>query len=73
MAGTGEATWYDLTRALYQELGLESSVLPITTEHYPQLARRPAYSVLTTLQHPRILLPHWTEGVREFARSVHRD
>ncbi len=73
MAGTGEATWYDLTRALYREMGLGASVIPITTDQYPRLARRPAYSVLTTLQHPRILLPHWAEGVRTFAQGSQWD
>ncbi len=71
LAGKGEATWYDLTRALYQELGLSTSVIPITTEQYPQAARRPSYSVLTTLQEPHILLPPWQDGVRDFAQGKH--
>ena len=69
MAGNGEATWYDLTRALYRELGIQTSVIPITTDQYPQPARRPAFSVLTTLQDPHIILPHWEEGVRAFVKG----
>ena len=68
MAGNGETTWYDLTKVLYQEMGLDTAVIPITSEQYPQPARRPPFSALTTLQDPKIILPHWTDGVRAFAK-----
>lgn len=43
----GEATWYDLARAVFEELGADPSrVQPIPTESYPRPAPRPAYSVL---------------------------
>jgi dTDP-4-dehydrorhamnose reductase len=43
----GEATWYDLARAVFEELGADPSrVQPIPTGSYPRPAPRPAYSVL---------------------------
>ncbi len=67
MAGTGGASWYELTQALYQALDIQTSVVPIATAQLPRPARRPPYAVLTSLQDPLIELPSWEEGVRDFA------
>jgi dTDP-4-dehydrorhamnose reductase len=67
MAGSGGTSWYEFTQALYQALGIQTSVMPIPTAQYPRPARRPAYAVLTSLHQPLIHLPPWEEGVREFA------
>jgi dTDP-4-dehydrorhamnose reductase len=67
LAGSGGTNWYDFTKALYQARGIQTTVLPITTEEYPLPAPRPVYAVLTSLQDPLITLPPWEDGVREFA------
>jgi dTDP-4-dehydrorhamnose reductase len=69
-AGQGEATWYELTHRLYRLLKLNTAVHPVTTSEFPRPAKRPAYSVLTTLQDPRIVLPPWEEGLSQFAAAV---
>ncbi|WP_018154898.1 dTDP-4-dehydrorhamnose reductase [Demetria terragena] len=44
---SGETTWFGLTRALFEELGLDPErVQPTTSEAFPRPAPRPAYSVL---------------------------
>lgn len=70
LANQGAASWYDLTCALYRERGITTSVQPVTTPEFPRPAKRPAYSVLTTIQDPTILLPAWEEGVVAFAKAV---
>lgn len=67
LAGSGEASWYELAQALYKALGIQTPVVPISTEEYPLPATRPAYAVLTSLQDPFFSLPPWQEGVRVFA------
>ncbi|MDH4361416.1 MAG: dTDP-4-dehydrorhamnose reductase [Nitrospirota bacterium] len=72
MAGSGGTSWYEFTQALYQALGIQTTVVPIPTVQYPLPASRPAYAVLNSLQHPLIPLPPWEEGVREFATQWKR-
>jgi dTDP-4-dehydrorhamnose reductase len=70
LASAGVASWYDLARALFRELGLGVEVLPIPTSEYPTPAARPPFSALVSLQQPRIDLPSWHDGVKEFAAAL---
>lgn len=72
LAGSGEASWYDLTCELYRNLGIRTPVIPVTTEEFPRPAERPRYSALTSIQEPAIELPPWTEGLAEFCSKVER-
>lgn len=66
VAGRGGASWYELTCYLYDKLGVNTPVVPVSTGEFPRPAERPRYSVLTTIQEPRIQLPPWQEGVDSF-------
>lgn len=70
LAGSGQTTWFDLTRRLYELFGVKTAVEPCTTAEFPRPAKRPAYSVLTTIKEPKILLPDWEVGLAEFARAM---
>ncbi len=70
LAGNGGTSWYDLTCLLYRLLNIETPVLPVTTAEFPRPAKRPAYSVLTTIQEPCFLLPPWEEGLQQFAEAI---
>ena len=63
----GEASWFDFATALYEALELSTPIKAVTSEEFPRPAERPRHSVLTTMQKPRIELPDWREGVRDFA------
>lgn len=69
LVNQGAASWFELTVALYEAMGLATPVVPVTTAEFPRPAERPRYSVLTTIQQPRIELPDWHEGVAAFARA----
>lgn len=63
----GEATWYDLARAVFEEVGADPDrVTPCTTADYPRPAPRPAYSVLSDRawrEAGMTPLPDWREAL----------
>lgn len=69
LVNTGAASWFDFAAALFAACGLTTPIVPVPTVDFPRAAERPRYSVLTTLQQPRIELPDWREGVEEFAAA----
>lgn len=71
-AGQGGTSWFELTRTLYRLLGLSTIVTPVSTDEFPRPAQRPHYSILMTLQEPRILLPPWEDGLAAFAQAVRK-
>jgi dTDP-4-dehydrorhamnose reductase len=70
LAGNGAASWFELTRRLYELYGVNTRVLPVATAEFPRPAVRPRYSVLTTIQEPEILLPPWEEGLAAFVMTL---
>jgi dTDP-4-dehydrorhamnose reductase len=72
LAGSGGTTRWELVSELYRRLGIATPVLPVSHLEFPAPAPRPAYSVLTSIQNPRIALPAWQTGLDEFARELER-
>jgi dTDP-4-dehydrorhamnose reductase len=71
LAGGGEgASWFDLATCFFRALAMDTVVVPVPSSEFPRPAPRPRYSVLRTIQEPRILLPPWQEGIAEFARDI---
>jgi len=69
-AGSGAVTWFGLTCKLYGLRNIPTPVVPVTTAEFVRPAPRPAYSVLTTIQEPRIVLPPWEDALEEFCRAL---
>ena len=70
LVNEGAVSWYELTCALYRQLGIATPLRPVSTSEFPRPAKRPVYSVLTTIQDPTILLPPWEKGVAAFVKAV---
>lgn len=65
-SNAGVASWYDFAHAIYQTLGSRGHVRPIASAEYPQLAPRPAFSVLNCRKIQQtygIRIPHWSESL----------
>jgi dTDP-4-dehydrorhamnose reductase len=72
---SGEATWHELARFVFDRAGMKVSVEPITTADYPTPARRPANSRLATarLQQELGITPRpWQEAVGEVVDELTR-
>jgi dTDP-4-dehydrorhamnose reductase len=70
MAGAGGASRYELTCELFRLLRLSTMPQTASLLDFPAPAARPKYSVLTTIQSPRIELPRWQDGVAQCARAL---
>ena len=71
-ADESECSWYDFARAIVEVSGASTEVKPVSTEEFPQPARRPAYSVLSTERYERLTGAQpdsWHEGLREYLDS----
>lgn len=72
LAGQGGASRWELVSGLFVRLGIPTPVIPVSQREFPTPARRPAYSVLTSVQKPYIELPVWQEGLNEFISRLGR-
>ena len=70
VAGSGGTSWFELARALFKLLQIQTPIVPVSTAEFPRPAYRPRYAVLTSLQDPTITLPPWEEGIAEFAQGL---
>jgi dTDP-4-dehydrorhamnose reductase len=68
VAGSGQASWYELTRYVFDSLGIQTKVEPIETHEFPTPARRPVYAPLVS--RPPYALPHWKRGVEQYVERI---
>ncbi len=68
----GTCSWYDFATEILRQTGLSTPVVPITSDQYPQKARRPRYSVLDNY-HLRLLgaddMRHWQEALTDYLKN----
>jgi dTDP-4-dehydrorhamnose reductase len=65
----GYCSWYEFAREILKQAGLKTPVIPISSDQYPQKARRPRYSVLDN-SHLRLLgmddMRPWQEALKDY-------
>lgn len=65
----GDCSWYEFTAEILELTGIKTTVVPITSDEYPQKAQRPHYSVLDNY-HLRLLdmddMRSWQEALRDY-------
>lgn len=67
----GQCTWYDLTKEIFRIKGIDTEVIPCTTEEFPRLARRPKYSVLRNYMLELTtgdIMRDWKESLDEYLK-----
>ncbi len=67
--GGGKASWCELTSEAVAAAGVDCRVEPITSDEFPQKAKRPAYSVLSTQKLTEVtgFTPRpWVQALQEY-------
>jgi dTDP-4-dehydrorhamnose reductase len=67
VVNSGECSWYEFAREIVRLAGLKTEIVPCTSDEFPRPARRPKYSVLSTLKLKTELgklLPNWNIPLR---------
>ena len=62
----GVASWYDFAKAIFKESNMDTEVLPIGSDAFPTLAKRPAFSVLDKSKLKdkfNLRVPYWRESL----------
>jgi dTDP-4-dehydrorhamnose reductase len=76
---SGVASWFDLTKAIFEEAKISGiplkiqRVIPITTAEYPTPAVRPAYSVLSgqkISQQLDYIPPYWRDSLKAMLTQI---
>ena len=72
ITNNGACSWYEFTKEILSSAGLKTPVVPITSEEYPQKAKRPSFSVLDNY-HLRLMgmddMRHWREALEDYLRD----
>jgi dTDP-4-dehydrorhamnose reductase len=66
MAGGGRCSWYEFAVEVFRQAGVDCHVLSATSDMLDRAAPRPAFSVLVSEREHPILLPDWSEGLRDY-------
>lgn len=63
----GVISWYDFTKAIFEETGAKTKVNPIESDKYPSPTKRPAYSVLAKdkIKSMGVKVPYWKDSLKE--------
>ncbi len=69
ITNTDICSWYEFAREIIGLAGLNAKVIPITSDQYPQKAKRPSYSVLNHY-HLQLLgmdnIRTWRDALRDY-------
>ena len=68
----GTCSWYEFTKEILKLAGLKTPIIPITSDEYPQKAKRPHFSALDNY-HLRLLgvddMRSWQEALKDYMIS----
>ena len=73
-ANQGTCTWYDFAQEILNVTGIKGcQLIPVSTDQYPAVAKRPKFSVLDTTKVREsfgIGIPNWRDSLRECLSSI---
>jgi dTDP-4-dehydrorhamnose reductase len=69
VTNAGTCTWYEFARELFRQSGLKPNLTPISSSEFGAVARRPAFSVLSTRKLSSVGVPalrDWSEALAAY-------
>ncbi len=69
ITNAGDCSWYELAKEIFRLAGVNPQLAPISSMEFNSIARRPAYSVLSTLKVVALgvaRLRPWSEAIRAY-------
>jgi len=69
MTCEGECSWYAFAKVIWETLQLETPLYPASVNDFPQVVKRPFYSVLENKNLNKLRInemPEWQEALKEF-------
>ncbi len=74
LVNDGACTWYDFTKAIYEEMALPVQVNPVDRGGRTGDMRRPLYSALANVKARAlgIVLPNWRDALRRYLKDKYR-
>lgn len=64
---SGQTTWSDFAREIFRLANVAIEVQPVTSDQFPRLARRPAYSMLINTKGPT--MRSWQDALKEYIEN----
>ena len=64
----GQTNWYEFAKAIFEETNTQIKLIPIKSDTYSTLARRPQYSILDKSKikrNLRVEIPHWRDSLKK--------
>ncbi len=73
LVNEGQCTWFEFTKAIYEELGIDIEVVPVDRKGMSGQMRRPLYSVLgnDAARAIGITLPSWRDALCRYLKENH--
>jgi dTDP-4-dehydrorhamnose reductase len=65
LTNAGACTWYEFAKHAVELSGVQTSIAPVASEHYPQRARRPKNSALTS-ERGIVRLRPWQDALKAY-------
>lgn len=72
VTNSGSCSWYEFACATFEYTGLHPKISPVSSHEFPAKARRPDYSVLTTIRNKEVDLPplqHWRDALKKYLKE----
>ena len=72
MTNTGECSWFDFARECVRLVGIQMTIIPVSSEQYGAKAKRPAYSALDNLAYRTAGFTEfrpWQEALADYMRA----